>query len=271
MPLVPFFGYQGGKRRYAARIAAEILSFAPARVYDIGVGSGAVTLALIAAGVDPARITAVDAGPCGDVWAAIGRGVFDPERLRGLLSEARARPPQDMKRWVEQELATRPYSPEVFVVMQAASFGSSPVWHDGVRWRRGDGERGYCARGHWEPGPHSKETKPRGTIFAADKIVATATQVCARARGVDGRRVRVEDLSFEPRSVVYIDPPYEGTTGYGYAMDWRSVPERHRPVLVSEGRPIEAAPRVVALDARKGGSLRGTSTGRGEEFLNVWP
>lgn len=260
--LVPMVGYQGGKRRYGALIASSILARSPSRVYDLGVGSGAVTLALLGKGFDPALITAVDAGPWGDVWAAMGAGTFDVQHLTALLHTAHDRAPIDVKRWVEEELSVLPCTPEVFVVMQAASFGASPVWHDGTRWRRGDGDRGYCARAHWTPGPGSKETKPRGTIFAHTKIIAAAEATAAVSRGLDGRRARMEEIEFAPGSVVYIDPPYDGAGGYGYAMDWPSVVARHRPTLISEARPLDGATTVLELDLRKGGSLRGISRER---------
>lgn len=263
-------GYQGGKRRCADVIADVILSHRPQHVYDLGAGSGAVTLALVRRGFHPSKITAVDAGPWGDVWAAIGEGTFDVVRLEALLREAHARPPEEVKAWVEGTLASMPYTPESFLVLQAASHGATPVWHDGMGWRRGDGLRRYCARGYWQPGPGSKETKPRGTIFAADKIVTTARNIAVALRGIQGHRALVESIALKDGAFLYCDPPYEGTSGYGYAMDWRSLLARHRPLLLSEGRPMEDATRTMDLDARKGAALHGGSLGRGSEYLSLY-
>ena len=77
MKLTPMCGYQGGKRRYAEYIAKRLMALGHERFYDVGAGSGAITLALVSMGVRPSQITAVDTGPWGWVWAEIGRGTFD--------------------------------------------------------------------------------------------------------------------------------------------------------------------------------------------------
>jgi hypothetical protein len=270
MKLVPMCGYQGGKRRYADAIADKLLSFGLQRFYDMGVGSGAVTLALVSKGVPPQQITAIDSGPWGWVWEEIGRGTFDMMYLRDLLEKSAAMDPRDVRKWVETAIAHEPPSAEIFVVLQAASFGSAPVWMDKTGWRVGETGWRYCARGYWEPGPASSETQPRATIFAPEKIVANAERISQACLGLDGRQGKAERLELDPDAVVYVDPPYEGSWGYGTKMDWRSIVSRHRPTVVSEATRIVDANEALELAPRKEGAFKGKNRGRPGEWINVW-
>lgn len=268
----PLCGYQGGKRRYGALIAQRILSFAPAHVYDFGTGCGAVSIALVEAGFSPHKITAVDTGPWGAVWAAIGAGVFSLDVLAALIEEVKAVSLSETKAWAEDVLAKREPTPEVFVVLQAASFGGAPVWRDEDRWRVGESGWRYVAGGLWVPGPTSPETKPRSWAISVPKLImGVAREMVPRMRGIDGRQQRMEEVEIVAGASVYIDPPYEGVWGYGTKMDWRSVIARgHRPVIVSESKPLFGATSHVELTPRREGSFKGVNRGRHSEFLSIW-
>jgi hypothetical protein len=110
----PITGYQGGKRRYAHMIAERLMAFGCKRYYDIGAGSGAVTLALISLGVSPKQITSVDAGPWGWVWETIGQGKFDTMYLADLLQKAKDLPPKNVRAWVESVVLHEAPSPEIY-------------------------------------------------------------------------------------------------------------------------------------------------------------
>lgn len=273
-PLVePLCSYMGAKRRYADKIVQELLALNPTRFYDLGAGSGAVTLALLRAGVEPQRITAVDAGPWGDVWSAMGRGTFDLDYLEKLLRKSQEIPPEGVKGWLENELAKGKRSPEVFTLLQCSAFGATPVWDAPEGWCRGArGEgRKFCARPLWKPKEGSVAKDVRNTLLSPAKLLRTAKAVAKAAFGIDGRRATAETVRIAPGAVVYIDPPYEGTAGYGWNMDWRSIVARHRPVVVSEGKAFPDADRLVQLQSRKGASLRGGSAkSQPEEWLNFW-
>tara|TARA_R110002126_G_scaffold4961_2_gene25918 strand:+ start:2732 stop:3574 length:843 start_codon:yes stop_codon:yes gene_type:complete len=270
--LVPPCGYKGGKRRFAKAIAAEIRSHRPRTIYDVGAGSGAVSLALLAGGWEASRLTLVEAGPWGLFWAAAAAGTLDVSRIEALLRDEIPDDPRAVKAWVEDLAASGDRSPETFLVLQAAAFGSEAVWHDGTQWRRGSSQtvRRYSARGYWEPGPTSKESKPRGTIFTPNKIVERARQAAAAILGAHVLHCDVSSVTFGP-GLVYVDPDYTGTSGYGWSMDVPSILERARgPVIVSEQEPRHHPDRVVALGNRKGGSLIGRGTARGRELLLTW-
>ena len=268
----PLCSYQGGKRRYGAVIAQHILNFSPSHVYDFGVGCGAVSIALVEAGFSPEKITAVDTGPWGDVWQAIGAGTFDLAILEALVEEVRKIPLSETKAWAENVLAKRSPSPEVFVMLQAASFGGAAVWRDGDRWRVGEGGWRYVAGGLWEPRASSTETKPRSWAISVPKLImGVACETVPRMRGINGLRKRMEEVFIVDGAVVYIDPPYENVWGYGTKMEWQQVIDRgHRPVIVSEGKPLLGASEHIDLIPRRGGSFKGVSRGRRAEVLSIW-
>lgn len=273
--LVPPCGYVGGKRKFAAEIAARLLAHRPGRVYDIGAGSGAVSLALLAAGLPAEALTMVEAGPWGWFWRDAAEGVLDVSRIRALLQHAVDLPPREVAAWVEQDVATQPPSSATFVVLQAASFGATPVWWDGTGWRLGERHivRAYRARSHWEPGAGSTETKPRGTIFTPMRVADLVEQASKAVRGATVVCGRAEDLPpLEDSALAYIDPPYEGTSGYGATMD---VPEVLRRLAgsayVSEGRPLPGATLTVQLSGhRKGASLNGKGNASKSEWLSFF-
>jgi 16S rRNA G966 N2-methylase RsmD len=273
----PLCGYSGGKRRLAKQI---VDLFSPPtkgqKFLDLGCGSGAITMELIRRGISPQNITAVDAGPWGDFWVSIGKGEFDLAYTGRLFKRLGNMPPQEVQHWLEKEIALQPFSPENFIFLQAGSFGSTPLWHDGDRWRRGsfNVNRGYKARGYWTPTPASKETKPRGTIFASDKMEVRLHQIAKACLGLLARKDRVEDIEIEAGSIVYVDPPYKGTSGYGFEMCLPSIIEASKSssLYISEGSRIEGASQVFCFDNRKAKALNGKSKReRAPELLCYFP
>jgi len=269
--LVPPCGYKGGKRRWAWEIATHLLASDPAHIYDVGAGSASVSLALLSLGFPASRLCLVEAGPWGAFWKAAVDGTLDVEKIERLLLRDIPDDPREVRRWVEQEVANT-YSPETFLVMQSAAYGSIPVWHDGDGWIRGDAGRskGYSARGYWEPGPSSKETKPRGTIFTPDKIIERVKSAVSALRGatvIHGVAERVEYRS----GVVYIDPDYVGTSGYEFSMDVEAVRQKAKgPVFCSEQTVRGKPDRIHILGRRKEGALRSISPHKKHELLLEW-
>lgn len=245
-----------------------ILSYNPKCIADICCGSGAVTIELLNRGVDPSNILMVDAGPWGWFWRDVGAGEFDFALFESLWATM-PRDPKLVASWVHKEIAMLPPSSVTFIILQAASFGSTPVWWDGKGWRRGEGNRKYKARSYWEPKATSKETKPRGTIFQPTEIPLRIQALMSSAKGIKGFASKAEVVDFMGVDIMYVDPPYGGTSGYGVDIDWRSLVGQC-PVLVSEGVPLEGATKVVELASRKGASLNGKSSGNSSEWLSTY-
>lgn len=277
MKLAPACGYMGSKRKFGAQIVEVLLESNPSYVFDLCCGTGSVFLAAINAGVPPEKITVVEAGMWGAYWAAISNGTFDLGRFTKLLTTDMPTDGRLVKQWVETEVAAMPPSPETFIVLQAAAYGSVPVWWDGKRWRHNEeaANRGYHARGYWEPGPSSKEKKPRGTIFAPKKIIQAVTAHTKHCEGTQVVHGNVEeaDLSAPGRAVYYMDPPYTGVAGYGHGLDVLAfIQKAPRPLYVSEHIALPGATRVLELGARRSSNITKGNNARVREveLLNVY-
>lgn len=272
--LTPPCGYVGGKRRIAPAIVELILRGCPERVVDVGCGSGAVTLELLNKGYPARCIKMVDSGPWGAFWSAASLGDLDVDLIGSMMSDVWHREPCSVADYV-YDVACDGFSPEVFLLLQAASYGSTPVWHDGEAWRRGrpSANRAYKARGYWSPGPSSAETKPRGTIFKPMEIASMVRAVAeAVSNGVIVEHAPAESVLIEPGSAVYVDPPYAGASGYQHSMMYEKVVAAAQgcDVYVSESRRTKGATESFLMSSRKRASLNGASGKSGEEWVNYY-
>jgi len=269
--LLPPTGYKGGKRKIAGAIADHLIRRKKTMIYDVCGGSGAVTLALIAADYPVDQITFVEAGPWGLFYKEASYGGLNMGYIREMFETM----PKDLKKvadWVEKDIALRDPGAEEFLILQAASYGSTPVWHDGDRWRRGDrsANRAYKARSYWQPGSASKEKKPRGTIFRPDKIINAVAEIDVRCRGLEVHWGDAFEVEYKEDAVIYLDPPYSGDTGYGYDLDTDTfISQRPCALYLSEGLPKEGADSAEQLGVRRGGAVTNGSK-RKSEWLNFY-
>ena len=277
MKPVPPCGYQGGKRKHAEQIADLIISYQKENIYDCCSGSGAVTIALISKGIDPASITMVEAGPWALFWKAISNKTLDIDLLKKWLIEDPV-PPEMVGQWLLKDIATREPSAEVFLVLQAGSYGGTPVWWDGEKWRRGSykTKRLYKPRSYWTPKPESKETKPRGTIFRPDKIIKLCEMYLDKYTGLSVINDKVENIKWWETEdcLIYIDPDYGDASSYGWSVEIeRFIEETPRPLLISEQIKIDGADRYIDVGKRRSANVtksRNSSQNQAQEWLNVW-
>lgn len=223
---------------------------------------------MVRRGMPTASVTMVDAGPWGAFWEKVGNGTFRVDVLRSYLDSVPS-DLADVKRFME-ELAKQPAdvdTAEVFVVLQAASFGGKAIWVDGSRWAN------TSFRDYWEPTETSSRRTPVNPMMPMPgTLLRRVEAVCEHMVGVSGVHGRVENVAPEPGSVVYFDPPYRGTTDYGHA-----VADVHSTVLslaatctvwVSEAEPVTG--NAVRLDSgRRKGGISGERAVANEEWLSV--
>lgn len=272
--LLPPCGYMGGKRRVAGEVASRVITAGPPSFFDLCAGSGAITLGLVDAGYPASQITMVEAGPWGWFWSGVGDGSLDIASIERMLITELPSDPKKVASWLQDDVAKRGPTAATFLVLQAGSFGSVPVWWDGSRWRQANPEhnRGYNPRKYWQPGPSSKEKKPRGTIFNPSKIVDAVKRIASACAGVRAVCDKVEsvDYSSAPSGTIFcIDPPYVGDSGYGVSLDVAAfVASGPRPLWVLEGRSMPGAQSQI-LGMRRGHNVnRGTA--RKPDYLNVF-
>lgn len=268
--------YQGGKQRVAAQIVDKLLeavSGPDTRFYDLCCGSGAISIELVNRGVDPSRIVMLDISSWGAFWSAVGAGTFNmtvfEQFLAGLPEDKR-----DIKSYMSV-LSSTPigkHEAELYPVLQACSFGGKQIWRDGHRWANA------CFRDYWEPTATSVRRSP------ANPMQPSPTELHRRidllVRGMNGVVCLKKDIRdavgqiIQGNSVVYIDPPYEGTTGYAYHFDVASLVQALQlrggvPIFVSEGTPLNKKAELLKVSGAKGG-ISGARKGRHEEWLSVF-
>jgi hypothetical protein len=210
-----------------------------------------VSIAAVNAGVTPSQITMVDAGPWGLIWQSIGDGSFDLDRFRQVLQTVPKEP------WLIQahmeNLARQPAigtdNPYVFLLLQASSFGGKALWIKDGRWRN------TSFRSYWLPTATSNRRSPVNPMMPMPpELLRRVEKAVATMRGVRGIH---GDLGQLPRpiasTVVYIDPPYKGTTAYGHEVDAMVQAKRLGGAWISEGQALSEKALLLSAGRAKGG------------------
>lgn len=224
----PPLAWQGGKRGYADQILAA-MGLQP------GGGRGA-------------DIVLVEPGPWGEAWEHWRR----PEGRADTIERLRAWAEED-PRTLWERLRAAPVPAEVgervatWAVLHFWSFGRKPVWANEATWRT----HGFNAADAYGASYHAahvaKGGKPRwdgGDAVLAD--VVNGLRALPSLSRVTVLRCSALDVPPIPGAVVYLDPPYEGTTcAYGHALprpEVLALAERWRCAGASLVAVSEAAP-----------------------------
>lgn len=266
--------YQGGKQRVAAQIVDLLLDAAPepnSRFYDLCCGSAAVSIELVNRGVNPSRIWMLDSSSWGSFWSAIGSGTFDMDVFDQFLSEL----PSD-KRDFKAHMSTLSALPlgdnevELYLVLQACSFGGKQIWRNGERWANA------CFRDYWEPTATSIRRSPANPMQPSPtELRRRVDDLVNGMKGVTCLNTDIMTVLSDPipsNAVVYIDPPYQSTTGYGFGFDITSFINQFRevnqnPLFVSEGIPLNDDALRLKFGGAKGG-ISGIRKGKHQEWLS---
>lgn len=266
--------YQGGKQRVAGQIVDILLAAAPSpdsRFYDLCCGSGAVSIELVNRGIHPSRIVMLDLSSWGSFWSAVGSGTFNMDAFDQLLSQL----PSD-KRKVKAHMSTLSASPvrahevELYLVLQACAFGGKQIWRNGERWAN------CFFRDYWEPTATSVRRSPANPMQPSPTELRR--RIDALVNGMRGVTCLNNDIMtalgdpFPSDAVVYVDPPYQGTTGYAFGFDVTAFAARFRevnraPLFVSEGIPLTEDALMLAFGGAKGG-ISGMRKGKHKEWLS---
>jgi len=266
--------FQGGKQRVAAQIVDHLLEAAPepnSHFYDLCCGSAAVSIELVNRGVDPSRIWMLDISSWGSFWSAIGSGTFKKDVFDHFLSEL----PSD-KRDLKVHMSALSAMPigdhevELYPLLQACSFGGKQIWRNGERWANA------CFRDYWEPTATSVRRSPANPMQpSAIELSRRIDALTSGMKGVTCHKMDIMDILSDPlpsNSVVYIDPPYQSTTGYAFSLDVMSFISRfrevnHAPLFVSEGVPLSDNALMLKFGGAKGG-ISGIRKGKHQEWLS---
>ncbi len=266
--------YQGGKQRIAAQIVDHLIDAAPdsnACFYDLCCGSGAVSIELVNRGVDPSRITMLDISSWGVFWSAIGSGTFNmdvfDQFLSGLPSDKR-----DFKTHLSSisTPSVCEYEAELYPLLQACSFGGKQVWLKGERWANA------YFRDYWEPTATSIRRSPANPMQPSPaELRRRIDSLVNGMKGVTCLNMDIMAILNEPlpnNAVVYVDPPYQSTTGYAFDFDTTSFINRFlefnkNPLFISEGLPLNNEALMLTFGGAKGG-ISGSKKGKHQEWLS---
>lgn len=266
--------YQGGKQRVAAQIVDALLEAAPnsnSRFYDLCCGSGAISTELVNRGVDPSRIWMLDISSWGAFWSAIGSGTFNMNAFDKFLSELPS-DKRDLKAHVSSlsALPVLNHEAELYPVLQACSFGGKQIWREGNRWKNA------CFRDYWEPTENSIRRSPANPMQPSP--IELRRRVEALVNGMNGVTCLKMDIMtllnerLPKNAVVYVDPPYQSTTGYAFTFDITSFVKKFRKVnqselFISEGIPLNDNAVMLTFGGAKGG-ISGSREGKHQEWLS---
>ena len=252
--------YQGGKQRLAEQICDFIEEKVPTNFvfYDLCCGSGAVSLEMLHRNH---KVVMIDKGPYGYFWESIANGTFD---LNIFDEELNKLPKiEDIQSYLK-ELSLKPIDEKLFVyhyiLLQAGSFGGKQIWVKNGKWCNN------TFRSYWLPTETSNRRSPVNpmlpmpdTILYRVKKILSIDKEMIEAHPIDIKDsfgIIVDDIR---EKVVYIDPPYQNTTGYFDKFDIYEIISKFTNVdlFISEGCNLDGFENHILSEGRKKGNISG--------------
>lgn len=276
--LVPPCSYQGGKQRIAKKIVDIIFEQneinEDTKFYDLCCGSGAITLELINRGIHPSNITMVDSGVYGTFWNSVANDEFDMNIFKQEIDKL---PSVDKIQSYLQRLSNLSVNKDLleyhYLLLQSGSFGSKQIWVENDKWKNNS------FRSYWTPTETSNRRSPvnpmmpmPNTLFDRVKNIVDYMAGSINAINLDISKI---EWHFDKNSIVYIDPPYKNTTGYGFNFDYEEFIINNRAyvnIYVSEGYKMDNVEDAILLSkGRAKGSISGDIKKKPtEEWLNIF-
>ncbi|NWO17050.1 MAG: hypothetical protein HLX46_09530 [Corynebacterium sp.] len=265
--------YQGGKQRIAGQITDVLLRAASnsnTQFYDLCCGSGAISIELVNRGVAPERITMLDSSSWGTFWEAVGTGAFNFQVFERYLDQI----PTD-KRLVKEHITSLSHQnpaqseAEIYPILQACSFGGKQLWWDGNAWKNA------FFRDYWQPTATSVRRSPANPMQPRpEELHRRIKEITQRMVGIRGLRSDISSVLSEyipDNTVIYIDPPYSGTTNYGFTFDVKEFGHRLRDhtnasVFISEGQALGKNSLELEFGGANGG-ISGKRSQKHREWL----
>lgn len=268
--LQPATAYQGGKQRIACQILDIVNPDKDHMFHDLCCGSGSIAIELVNRGHLPEKIHMLDRGPWGLVWKLVGNGCFDLNRFSKICDDI-PKDRREIKSYLE-DLSKQPAeidTPYIYLLLQAGSFGSKAIWiskqGNSFRWMN-------CSfRSYWEPTANSNRRSPVNPMMPMPStLFDRMTFICQKLKGITGYCCEI-DKYLPEEGIAYIDPPYQGTTFYGYDFDVVLYAKSLSiPVYVSEGRPLSPVSHMISSGRNKGGISGERKKAANQEWLSVF-
>jgi len=273
--LVPPCAYQGGKQRVAKdiidRMFMETKYDEDTQFYDLCCGSGAISLELVNRGIYPNNIHMVDKSPWGLFWKQIGDTTFSTEMFQNWINSV----PKDVSKiqeYIKGLSQVHVYNTQldisyIFLLLQASAFGSKSIWIENEKWQN-------CSfRNYWLPTETSSRRSPVNPMMPMPNTLLERTEeLSLEMEGVNGYYDYIENINIKNNSIIYIDPPYDKTTKYGYEFDYMKFINTYKSkniIFLSEGRKLSDNAYLISSGREKGG-ISGERKVAHEEWLNIF-
>ena len=276
MKLKPPVSFQGGKQRLAHKIL-EIMkarsgSFDGHPFFDLCCGSGAVTIEAINNGEQFSSYTMVDNSVWGDFWESVSNGSFSTKDFHSYVTMM---PEKSMiKEFLEKLSKESPYGEPLshvykYLLLQAGSFGRKHIWIDGGEWKN----TSFCS--YWQPTETSSRRYPVNPMMPMPGTIEKRVEgICKKMSGlVSGVKLDVsKTTNFPDHAIIYIDPPYLGTTAYGGNIDvfkWAKDVRKnsYAKIFISESKPMEGKMSWCVSKNRTKGNISGGASGVSEWLI----
>lgn len=258
--------FQGGKQRVADKIVEIIGLNDNCNLVDLCCGSGAVSLAAVNNGVHPYEITMVDKSEWGGFWEMVSNSCFDKDKFLSFINDI-PKDPKDIQNYLKYKI-TEDFSVWedgelilLWLILQAGSFGGKHIWLEGGKWRNAS------FRNYWLPTETSSRRSPVNPMMPMPNTLKNQVlDVVDHMSPIKAVRCDVKDFNFKhydtkirnkERVVLFLDPPYDGTTGYGHNFDYKcwikslDLPQGYE-LWVTEYKPLSEEYYLLSKTSKGG-------------------
>lgn len=275
--LIPPCSYQGGKQRLAKQIVDIIFEQneinEDTKFYDLCCGSGAITLELINRGIHPSNITMVDKSDYGRFWNSVANDEFDINKFEEIIKNVPDKPHR--KQYLLElsksfDIDNQDYH---YLLLQSGSFGGKALWSENNEWKH------HGFRDYWMPTETSVRRSPCNPTQPEPSVMFNRVKLILETCGGIVRCVHgdvadfIEREVFYGNSIVYIDPPYIGTTGYSNDLDVMSIVNKIPktiPTYVSECTVLSNKYEFITAGKSKGNITGVVKQKRKDDLLNIF-
>ena len=274
--LTPPCSYQGGKQRLAKKIVDIIYEETNidenTKFYDLCCGSGAISLEMINRGFNPNNIVMVDKGVYGSFWLEVANDEVELEKLKKLVDNIPSK--EECKKHLEN--MSKEFNKDNFVyqylLLQSGSFGGKEIYLENNKWKH------HGFRDYWLPTATSVRRSPCNPMQPNHnelykRVEDINTYLSGTIRVINDsieRFLEYEDI--KENSIIYIDPPYQNTTGYSNNLDIKEIIHKikNTPLFVSECQTLSDNYRFVTKGKSKGNITGVVKNKRKDDILNIF-
>ena len=218
------FAYQGGKTKLADKIYNEITSRCGKDVtfVDVCCGGGSVSIEFINNGLHPENIYMFDSGAIGAFWQQVSEGTFDLDYFEYIIHKI----PSDLEniKGFMEDLSKIEYGyvgdvVSEYLLLQASAFGGKQIYDLGCKFSN------TSFRSYWKPTETSSRRSPVNPMMPMPStLLERVKKIVNEMQPIKATHTYAEYIDFskiktDKELVVYIDPPYKGTTGYKDNID----------------------------------------------------